>query len=144
MRISDWSSDVCSSDLTGYSQADSAPQAPQLAKLSAPDTPSTVAVPSESAADSPRAEQLAGKIAELDAILLEKQKLEDALRAEKSELAAVQLQLAHSTKLIRPEVDDFLGSSAARKRLAELLDDQQRTSEAEKALGNRERKRAGH
>src|SRR3546814_19222850 len=104
-----------------YSQADSAPQAPQLAKLSAPDTLSTVAAPSESAADSPRAEQLAGKIAELDAILLEKQKLEDALRAEKSELAAVQLQLANSKKLIRLEVDDFLGQSAERKRLDEQI-----------------------
>lgn len=122
---------------TGYSQADSAPQAPQLAKLSAPDTLSTVAAPSESAADSPRAEQLAGKIAELDAILLEKQKLEDALRAEKSELAAVQLQLANSKKLIRLEVDDFLGQSAERKRLDELLDEHKRSAEAEKAIGER-------
>lgn len=122
---------------TGYSQADSAPQAPQLAKLSAPDTLSTVTAPSESAADSPRAEQLAGKIAELDAILLEKQKLEDALRAEKSELAAVQLQLANSKKLIRLEVDDFLGQSAERKRLDELLDEHKRSAEAEKAIGER-------
>lgn len=122
---------------TGYSQADSAPQAPQLAKLSAPDTLSTIAASSESADGSPRAEQLATKIAELDAILLEKQKLEDALRAAKSELAAVQLQLANSKKLIRLEVDDFLGQSAERKRLDELLDEHKRNAEAATSIGER-------
>ncbi|MCQ4295673.1 PEGA domain-containing protein [Pseudomonas stutzeri] len=123
---------------SGYSQADSAPQSPQLAKLSVPDThTATAPAPAEALAGSPRAEQLAVKIAELDAILLERQKLEDALRTEKSELAAVQLQLANTKKLIRMEVDDFLGQSAERKRLDDLLDDHKRSADGAAAISER-------
>nr|WP_260465340.1 hypothetical protein [Stutzerimonas stutzeri] len=123
---------------SSYTQADAAPQASQLSTPAAPESPAaggTSAV--EAAAESPRAEQLSSKIAELDAILLEKQKLEDALRTEKSELAAAQLQMANSKKLIRMEVDEFLGQSAERKRLDELLDEHKRNAEAVAAISGR-------
>ncbi|KOR10523.1 hypothetical protein ABW53_04560 [Stutzerimonas stutzeri] len=123
---------------SSYTQADAAPQASQLSTPAAPESPAaggTSAV--EASAESPRAEQLSSKIAELDAILLEKQKLEDALRTEKSELAAAQLQMANSKKLIRMEVDEFLGQSAERKRLDELLDEHKRNAEAVAAISGR-------
>ena len=123
---------------SSYTQADAAPQASQLSTPVAPESPAadgTTAV--EASAESPRAEQLSSKIAELDAILLEKQKLEDALRTEKSELAAAQLQMANSKKLIRMEVDEFLGQSAERKRLDELLDEHKRNAEAVAAISGR-------
>jgi len=121
---------------SAYSQADSAPQTPRLAKLSSPD-PLATSGAAEAPVDSPRAEQLANKIAELDAILLEKHKLEDALRVEKSELAAIELQLANTKKLIRLEVDDFLGQSAERKRLDDLLDEHKRSADAAAAVSER-------
>src|SRR5690606_30773766 len=80
---------------------------------------------------------LASKLAELDAIVLEKQKLEEALRAQKSELAAIQLQLANTKKLIQAEVDDFLGQGIERKRLDELLDEHKRSADAAAAIGER-------
>ena len=123
---------------SGYSQADSAPQTPQLGSVSTPDTLSgTTSVATRAPADSPRAEQLASRIAELDDILLEKQKLEDALRVEKSELAGIQLQQANTKKLIRLEVDDFLGQSGERKRLDELLDEHKRSADAAAAVSAR-------
>jgi len=123
---------------SGYSQADSAPQTPQLGGVSTPDTLSgTTSAATRAPADSPRAEQLASRIAELDDILLEKQKLEDALRVEKSELAGIQLQQANTKKLIRLEVDDFLGQSGERKRLDELLDEHKRSADAAAAVSAR-------
>lgn len=123
---------------SGYSQADSAPQTPQLGSVSTPDTLSgTTSAATRAPADSPRAEQLASRIAELDDILLEKQKLEDALRVEKSELAGIQLQQANTKKLIRLEVDDFLGQSGERKRLDELLDEHKRSADAAAAVSAR-------
>ncbi|MBE7376087.1 PEGA domain-containing protein [Pseudomonas lopnurensis] len=123
---------------SAYSQADNAPQRLQLATLSASDALSAAApAVAEAMADSPRAEQLAAKIAELDAILLDKQKLEDDLRIEKSAQAAVQLKLANTKKLIRMEVDDFLGQSADRRRLDELLDEHKRNAEEAAAVSER-------
>jgi len=121
---------------SSYSQADGEPKAPQLAKLSSP-VPVTTPTVADASDDSPRAEQLAAKIAELDALLLDKQKLEDALRIEKSAQAAARLQLENSKKLIRMEVDDFLGQGADRKRLDELLDEHARTTEAEATVSGR-------
>ena len=106
---------IASSD---YSQADSAPQAPRPAQPAASDAPAAV----PGTIDSSRSEQLASKLAELDAIVLEKQKLEGALRAQKSELAAIQLQLANTKKLIQAEVDDFLGQGIERKRRGPALE----------------------
>jgi len=57
---------------SSYTQADAAPQASQLSTPAAPESPAaggTSAV--EASAESPRAEQLSSKIAELDAILIE-------------------------------------------------------------------------
>ncbi|MCQ4323756.1 PEGA domain-containing protein [Stutzerimonas stutzeri] len=121
---------------SSYSQADGEPKAPQLAKLSTP-VPVTTPTVADASDGSPRAEQLAAKIAELDALLLDKQKLEDALRIEKSAQAAARLQLENSKKLIRMEVDDFLGQGADRKRLNELLDEHARTTEAEATVSGR-------
>ncbi|MGE4406854.1 PEGA domain-containing protein [Pseudomonas sp.] len=121
---------------SSYSQADGEPKAPQLAKLSTP-VPVTTPSVADASDDSPRAEQLATKIAELDALLLDKQKLEDALRSEKSAQAAARLKLENSKKLIRMEVDDFLGQGADRKRLDELLDEHARATEAEAAVSER-------
>ncbi len=121
---------IASSD---YSQADSVPQAPRPAQPAASDAPAAA----PGTIDSSRSEQLASKLAELDAIVLEKQKLEEALRAQKSELAAIQLQLANTKKLIQAEVDDFLGQGIERKRLDELLDEHKRSADAAAAIGER-------
>ncbi|SEQ49064.1 PEGA domain-containing protein [Pseudomonas cuatrocienegasensis] len=120
---------------TGYSQAGSAEQAPQSAgspRLSV-ETLSGV----EDAVDSRRAEQLASKIAELDSIVFEKQQLEGDLRTAKSELSAIELQLQNTKKLIRSEVDGFLGQSTDRKRLDDLLDEHKGSAESAATIAER-------
>ncbi|EWC41105.1 PEGA domain-containing protein [Pseudomonas stutzeri] len=119
----------------GYSQAGSAQQAQQL--VSSPQPVAEATPETGDAADSLRAEQLESKLAELDSILIEKLKLEDALRTAKSELAAIELQLQSTKKLIRLEVDGFLGQSTERKRLDDLLDEHKRSAEAAATIGER-------
>lgn len=119
----------------GYSQAGSAQQGSQPGASSPP--PAGAAPGASGSAASSRAEQLASKVAELDSIVLEKQRLEDALRIAKSEQAAVDLQLQNSKNLIRSEVDGFLGQSTDRKRLDDLLDEHKRNAEGAATVGER-------
>lgn len=79
---------------------------------------------------SPREEQLAQKIAELDAILHERQKLEDSLRVEKSNQSAAKLQLANAKKMIRLEVEDFFRESSNSERLDSLLGEYKREADS--------------
>ncbi len=111
---------------SGYSQADSAAISgkgaqPQIAPLSK-------AVQSGGEQSS---EQLAAKIAELDAILAEKQSLEDALRVEKSAQSAAALQSSNAKRLIRMELEDFFAQSSNRERLDTLLEDYKRSADEE-------------
>jgi hypothetical protein len=74
---------------------------------------------------------LAANIRELDAIVLEKNHLEDLLSTEKGVYEAASLQAASSKKLIRTELDDYFAQSASRDRLDAMLDDFKRETEAE-------------
>lgn len=127
------------------SQADGAPQAPQSSQTttaaksspapsssSSKQTATSGTTASSAAAVQPgsaREEQLAAKIAELDGILLERQKLEDTLRVEKSAQTAAKMQLADAKKLIRLEVEDFFRESSNSERLDGLLGEYKRESD---------------
>lgn len=108
-----------------YSQADSAAVSgkgaqPQIAPLN-----------KAAQGGGEHSEQLATKIAELDAILAEKQRLEDALRVEKSAQSAAALQSSNAKKLIRMELEDFFAQSSNRERLDTLLEDYKRSADEE-------------
>lgn len=76
-------------------------------------------------------EQLALNIRELDAIVQEKNSLEDLLSSEKSTYEAASLQAANSKKLIRAEVEEYFAQSASHERLDVMLGDFKREAEAE-------------
>lgn len=80
-----------------------------------------------------QSDQLKAKIAELDALLAEKQQLEDSLRIEKSAQSTAALQSKNAKKLIRLELEDFFAQSSSRERLETLLDDFKRSADEEKA-----------
>ena len=112
---------------SGYSQADSVAVSgkgaqPQIAPLS-----------KTASGSGEYSEQLAKKIAELDAILAEKQRLEDALRVEKSAQSAAALQSSNAKKLIRMELEDFFAQASNRERLDSLLEDYKRSADEEQA-----------
>jgi hypothetical protein len=92
---------------------------------------STVVAPALAGAVAGGEQQLAANIRELDAIVLEKNHLEDLLSTEKGIYEAASLQTASSKKLIRTEVDDYFAQSASRERLDVMLDDFKREAEAE-------------
>lgn len=98
--------------------------------------PASAAAPSASASSS-REEQLSAKIAELDAILLERQKLEDSLRGEKGAQSAAQMQLENAKKLIRLELEDYLAQSNSSARLESLLQEYKRGAEEAQAIAAR-------
>ena len=108
-----------------YSQADSVAVSGKGAQ--------TQVAPLSKAAQSSgeHSEQLATKIAELDAILAEKQRLEDSLRVEKSAQSAASLQSSNAKKLIRMELEDFFAQSSNRERLDTLLEDYKRSADEE-------------
>ncbi|MHB0765185.1 PEGA domain-containing protein [Stutzerimonas sp. NM35] len=113
-----------------YSQADSAGVSgkgaePQIAPLSR--------VAQAGGEQFEHSDQLTAKIAELDAILAEKQRLEDALRVEKSAQSAAALQSSNAKKLIRMELEDFFAQSSNRERLDTLLADYKRSADEEQA-----------
>ena len=106
---------------SGYTQADSPRQVTSSAA-----SDSGVREP----AASPPA-QLASKLAELDAILVDKQQLEDALRVEKGAQSAAASQAANTQKLIRLEVEDFFAQGNNRSRLDTLFEEYKRSSQEE-------------
>lgn len=112
---------------SGYSQADSAAQ-----KAAGP-----AASSNGQASASSQPEQLAAKLAELDAILAEKHQLEDSLRIEKSAQGAAALQSTNTQKLIRLEIEDFFAQSSNRARLDNLFEEYKRSSDEEDAARKR-------
>lgn len=108
---------------SGYTQADSPRQIPSQSAVSG--------TSAESAGG--QSEQLATKLAELDAILAEKQKLEDALRVEKGVQSAAASQAANTQKLIRQEMEDFFAQGSDRGRLDALFEEYKRSSHEEDA-----------
>jgi hypothetical protein len=76
-------------------------------------------------------QQLASNIRELDAIVLEKNHLEDLLSTEKGAYEAASLQASSSKKQIRVEVEEYFAQSASRERLDLMLGDFKREAEAE-------------
>ena len=112
---------------SGYSQADSASASGKGAE--SPVAPLNKAAQSHGE----HSEQLQAKIAELDTILAEKQRLEDALRVEKSAQSAAALQSSNAKKLIRMELEDFFAQSSNRERLDSLLEDYKRSADEEQA-----------
>lgn len=110
-----------------YSQADS----PAVSGKGAP--PPVAPLNRAVQSDVEPSEQLSAKIAELDAILAEKQSLEDALRVEKGAQSAAALQSSNAKKLIRMELEDFFAQSSNRERLDALLNDYKRSAEEEQA-----------
>lgn len=121
---------------SSYSQADSASQASNLAvvsRTSLTGTGQSVAKAGvEQEAANTYADQLAAKIAEFDGILAEKQRLEDALRVEKSAQSAAALRSSNAKKLIRQELEDHLALGSDRARLDSLLEDHKRSATEEK------------
>ncbi|QLF92529.1 PEGA domain-containing protein [Pseudomonas sp. ABC1] len=92
---------------------------------------------SSQGAPSSRAQALAAKIAELDAILLERKRMEDSLRVEKSAQSAAALQSSNVKKLVRLEVEDFFEQTSNRERLDSLLEDYKRSADEETAVRQR-------
>jgi len=114
---------------SSYSQADS-PKQQSVQQLAASGNNTQ-----EAASIQP--EQLTVKLAELDAILAEKQQLEDALRVEKSAQSAAALQLSNTQKLIRLEIEDFFAHSSNRARLDNLFEEYKRSADEENAVRQR-------
>lgn len=111
--------------------------APAAAPATAPAASRPAAAPAATQPGSPREEQLAAKIAELDSILEERQKLEDALRVEKSAQSASLSQLGNAKKLIRLEVEDFFTQSSNSERLDGLLGEYKREADTHAAAVER-------
>jgi len=113
---------------SGYSQADSAAQPAVQSGTAGSGTQETT---------SNQPEQLTAKLTELDAILAEKQQLEDALRIEKSAQSAAALQSSNTQKLIRLEIEDFFAQSSNRARLDALFEEYKRSADEEDAARQR-------
>lgn len=113
---------------SGYSQADSPTQQSAQPSASGSGTPEMT---------SGQPEQLTAKLTELDAILAEKQQLEDALRVEKSAQSAAALQSSNTQKLIRLEVEDFFAQGSNRARLDNLFEEYKRSADEEGAAQKR-------
>lgn len=122
-----------SSQTTAASKSSPPPSSASSSSAPATATASAKTPPSAASAGSPREEQLAEKIAELDAILLERQKLEDSLRVEKSTQEAAKAQLANAKRMIRLEMEDFFRESSNSERLDSLLSEYQRESDGHAA-----------
>ncbi|TBV14548.1 PEGA domain-containing protein [Stutzerimonas kirkiae] len=117
----------------GESQAEDKPAAPTLLVTTGAGEKAT----GDSASGVPtssRAQALAVKIAELDEILLDRKRLEDSLRVEKSAQSAAALQSTNVKKLIRLEVEDFFAQTSNRERLDSLLEDYKRSADEENAV----------
>ncbi len=84
-----------------------------------------------------RQEQLAEKIGEYDALLLDKQDLEEELRMEKSALSTAGLQAANTKKLIHMEIEDFFKEATNRERLNALFEDYKLSAEKANAAALR-------
>lgn len=97
----------------------------------------TTANPASAASSSEREAQLAAKLAELDTILAERQKLEDNLQAERAVQANAKLQQDNAKKLIRLEMEDFFAASNNSERLDSLLGEYKREADRYAAASER-------